>query len=184
MTRSSPWTPSRLELKLICALLDAPAARRHDGRGRRRLRRHGCHLRRRGGHETHLAGRGRRGPRAGRDGHRRRPPRDDWRGWGRVAPAHGVNVHDGLLSRAASNRISLPCTTFSSFVSARFSNRVFPRLLHSIRDSKRPARASQQRARWPHGTLEKPMLCECQEGPVESGSLEPLLDSYCGDFDT
>ena len=81
-------------VKLICALLDAPAARRHDGRGRRRLRRHRCHLRRRGGHETHkLLARGRRGSRAGRDGHRRRPPRDDWRGRGRVAPADGVEVH-------------------------------------------------------------------------------------------
>ena len=49
-------------------------------------------------------GRGRRGARAGRDGNRRRPPRDDWRGRGRVAPAHGV--HDGPLSRASNWNIS------------------------------------------------------------------------------
>ena len=77
------------------------------------------------------SGRGRRGPRAGRDGHRRRPPRDDWRGRGRVAPADGVVVHDGPLSRA-SNRISLPCTTLVSVTVALSRLRVREGRLHSI----------------------------------------------------
>ena len=73
-----------------------------------------------------LLARGRRGSRAGRDGHRR-PPRDDWRGRdGRLAPADGVEVHLIDISALAQLLAGLQRSLRA------VSNRVFPRLLHSI----------------------------------------------------